>query len=219
VYAPDGSVERIVAPKRPREKGTLGRLLAWSDAYRFIRKRIITRNPALAALLVRWGLLSEKVLERVPAVDGVPVDYWVFAKDGGPQSAQWDEAWRHTEQLLDRLRAAVERDGARLVLSIATLRERVYPDSWATILGTYPSMQEVEWDLGRPEARVEGWCRAHGVPCVPLTPVFLAERDGARLHWVYDGHWTEAGHALAARALAEALRKQHVIKGAADAGA
>ena len=164
VYATDGSVERIVAPKRPREKGIIGRLLAWSHAYRFIRKRIITRNPDLAAQLARWKLLSRKAIDRVPFVDGVPVDYWVFAKNGGPQAAQWDEAWGHTERLLQRLRSLVERDGARFVMSIATLRERVYPDSWTTILGTYPAMQEVEWDLGRPEARIEEWCRVHTVP-------------------------------------------------------
>lgn len=205
VYAADGSVERIVAPKRPRERGVLGRLLAWSQSYRFIRKRIITQNPTLAAFLVRLGLLSAKTLDRIPYVDGVPVDYWVFAKNGGPQAAQWADAWDHTERLLGRLRATVERDGAELVISIATLRERVYPDSWTAIMTAYPPMQKIEWDLAAPEARIERWCRAHDVHCIALTPVFLQQRDGQRLHWVHDGHWTEAGHALAATTLAAAL--------------
>jgi hypothetical protein len=155
-------------------------------------------------------LLSKKVLDRVPSVDGVPVDYWVFAKNGGPQAVQWDEAWRHTERLLDRLRASVERDGARLVVSIATLRERVYPDSWTAILGTYPAMQGIEWDLGRPEARVEEWCRAREVPCVPLTPVFLARGSAPAalgLRWTL----TEAGHALAAYAGGRLARAEVIM--------
>jgi hypothetical protein len=208
VYAADGSVQRIVAPKRPRERGMFGRLLAWSDSYRFLRKRIVTQNPKLAAILIRLGLLSAKVMDRIPMVDGIPVDYWVFAKNGGPQAAEWDDAWRHTEDLLQRFRTTVERDGAHFMMSIATLRERIYPESWQAIVSTYPAMQNVEWDLAAPEARVEVWCREHGVPCVELTPVFLAHKDGPRLHWVYDGHWTEAGHALAGNTLANTLRAQ-----------
>lgn len=206
VYASDGSVARIVAPKKPREKGFFGRVLAWSHSYRFIRKRIINQNPQLAGILVGMGLLSAKALDRIPFVDGVPVDYWVFAKNGGPQAAQWEEAWRTTEGLLDRFRSTVERDGARFMMSIATLRERVYPDSWNAILKAYPAMQKVEWDLAAPEARVQRWCQERNVACVALMPKFLEQRDSTRLHWVHDGHWTEAGHALAAQTLAAAIQ-------------
>ena len=218
VYAADGSVQHIVGLQRPRERGLFGRLLNWSETYRFLRKRIVNQNPTLAALLVRVGLLSAKALERIPLVDGVPVDYWVFAKNGRPQAAEWDAAWGHTEDLLRRFRTTVERDGARFMMSIATLRERIYPESWQAILDTYPAMQKVEWDLAAPEARVEHWCRAHEVPYVSLTPVFLAQKTGTRLHWVYDGHWTEAGHALAASTLAMTLRANKEIgKGSAAA--
>jgi hypothetical protein len=212
VYAGDGALERVVARKRPGEDGVLGRLLGWSQAYQFVRKRIITLNPRIAGVLVRLGLMSEKALRRIPSVDGVPLDYWVFAKRGAPRAAEWEEAWQRTERLLDTLRSAVERDGAQLVVSIATLRERIYPESWKAILDTYPAMQKVEWDLAAPEARVEAWCRRREVSCVPLTPVFLGRRDGARLHWAHDGHWTAAGHALAATALSEALRSHDATR-------
>lgn len=208
VYASDGSVERIVAPKKPRERGVLGRVLSWSQSYKFIRKRIITQNPRVAGILVRLGLLSPKAIDRIPFVDGVPVDYWVFSKSDGPQATQWAEAWRITEGLLERFRATVERDSARFMISIATLRERVYPDSWDAILAAYPAMQKVEWDLAGPEARVQRWCGEHDVTCVPLMPAFQARLSGARLHWVHDGHWTEAGHTLAANVLAAAIKNQ-----------
>lgn len=212
VYSSDGSVERILPPKRPRRGGVLGRFLAWSQAYRFVRKRILTQNPALAARLVRLGMLSPQAIERVPSVNGVPVDYWLFAATPGPQAEQWDEAWKHTENLLQRFRTTVERDGARFMMSIATIRDRIYPESWATILETYPAMQRVTWDLAAPETRLEGWCREQYVQCVSLTPVFMQHCDEKRLHWVYDGHWTEAGHALAATTLAAALRADEVTR-------
>jgi hypothetical protein len=212
VYAGDGSVERIVARRQPGEDGIVGRVLGWSQAYHFVRKRIITLNPRVAAVLVRLGVMSPKALRGIPSVDGVPLDYWVFAKGGGAHAAEWEEAWQRTERLLDRLRSSVENDGARFMVSLATLRERIYPESWTAILDTYPAMQKTEWDLAAPEARVERWCREHDVPCVSLTAAFLTQREGTRLHWTYDGHWTAAGHAVAAGAIAAALRSHEAIK-------
>jgi hypothetical protein len=55
---------------------------------------------------------------------------------------------------------------------------------------------------------VLGWCERQGVDCVAMSPAFLAARDAqARLHFVHDGHWTAAGHALAADTMAAFLHK------------
>jgi hypothetical protein len=68
-------------------------------------------------------------------------------------------------------------------------------------------MRDVEWDLNGPERRVLSWCALNDVRCVPLSPAFVAAREASpRLHWHFDGHWTPAGHALAAETMAEALR-------------
>jgi hypothetical protein len=201
VYGPEGRLERV-DPGAPSEGGH--GWLGSSQAYMFVRKLIITQHAALAERLASLGLLNRAALRSVPMADGVPVDYWVYATDA---PAEWRDAWTHTEQLLTALRDAVTADGARLVVMIVTSREQIYPGDWQQLLQTYPPMQHVAWDLDGPERRVLAWCERAGVPCVQLSPAFRARRDGPRLHFVYDGHWTAAGHALAAQQVAGFLHE------------
>jgi hypothetical protein len=185
---------------RAARRGLLGR----SAAYQYLRKRLLTGHPGLAGRLVSLGLLGRAALPSAPRVDGVPVDYLVYAAATPPE---WEDAWRRTFELLASLRALVEADGARFVIAVVTARERIYPDDWRQVLAANPAMAAVRWDLEAPEARLLAWCEATGVACVPLSPVFeRAAADGPRLHFLYDGHWTEAGHALAARTVAGFLQ-------------
>jgi len=179
-------------------------LLGASAAYMYVRKLILTQHPALAERLASLGVLNRAALRPVPMADGVPVDYWVYAADPPPE---WRDAWTHTEQLLAALRDAVTADGARLVVMVVTSREQVYPADWQQLQQQYPPMQRITWDLDGPERRVLGWCERSGVACVRLSPAFEAQRDGQRLHFLYDGHWTAAGHALAARTVDEFLHE------------
>jgi hypothetical protein len=208
VYAADGTPERVLVIGRERvaRDGFSWRdLLAQSQAYSYLRKRVITQHPAFAGWLAKAGLLAPEALNRVPMQDGVPVDFWVYATR---PPAEWEGAWVRTEDVLRRFRAAVEADGARFVVALVTARELIYPDSWEQILATYPAMRNLAWNTAGPEQRMEAWCTAERMHCVALTPVFRAQRDaGPRLHYVYDGHWTAAGHALAAKTVAAALRE------------
>jgi SGNH hydrolase-like domain, acetyltransferase AlgX len=203
VYAADGSLNHVIGAKASAVGG--GRSgLNRSVAYQYVRKLVLTQQPALAQHLADWGLLKREALRPVPMEQGVPVDYWVFASEVPPV---WQDAWSHTEALLGALHDAVTADGATLVVMVVTAREQIYPDDWAQLQATYPAMKDVAWDLNGPERRVLSWCALHDVRCVPLSPAFVAARDkGPRLHWHFDGHWTPAGHALAAETMAEALR-------------
>jgi hypothetical protein len=209
VYADDGTIERIAGPqprKAPAGHSPMRWLLENSQAYFFVRKRILTGQPALARWLMDVGLMAPEALQEVPMYDGIPVDYWVYAANPPPE---WEDAWRHSEDLLRQFRSTVEHDGAHFVVAIVTARERIYPDSWEQIVEANPNMRKVAWNLAGPEQRVQRWCADNGVQCVTLSPAFLAHRnEGRRLHWVYDGHWTPAGHALAAATVAAALREQ-----------
>ncbi|MDX2166730.1 MAG: SGNH/GDSL hydrolase family protein [Deltaproteobacteria bacterium] len=201
IYSADGRLERVAGTA---SDDTQRRGLNRSAAYTYIRKLILTRQPALAARLADLGLLNEKALRPVPLRDGVPVDYWVYAQSPPPD---WQDAWTHTEQLLTAFRDQVRADGARFVVMIVTAREQIYPDDWQQVLQTYPAMQSHAWDVNGPERHVLDWCARNGAECVALSPAFVAARDGApRLHWHFDGHWTAAGHALAAQTMAEFLR-------------
>ena len=203
VYAADGSLDHVAGGKGGEDGGGRG-LLNRSAAYQYVRKLILTRQPALAVRLADWGLLRRAALRPVPMDQGVPVDYWVFANQPPPA---WQDAWAHTEGLLAALRDAVRADGATLVVMVVTAREQVYPDDWAQLQATYPAMGNIAWDLNGPERRVLSWCALNDVQCVPLSPAFAAAREGSpRLHWHFDGHWTPAGHALAAETMAAALQ-------------
>lgn len=200
-YGADGTLERVNGGKggggEPR--GLLGR----SQAYRYFRKLLLTRQPAMAERLANLGLLNRAALRPVPLVEGVPVDYWVYAAE---PPAEWQQAWKHTESLLDALRQAVAADGAKLVVMVVTAREQIYPADWEQLLNTYPAMREVAWDVNGPERHVLDWCARTGVACIQLSPTFLTQRDQERLHFHFDGHWTAAGHTLAAQTVANYLR-------------
>jgi hypothetical protein len=198
-YDDHGTLRRVVGHSSEGEHGAL----AASAAYMYFRKQLLTQHPALAERFARWGLLNKASLRPVPLEDGVPVDYWVYAAD--PPLA-WQDAWDHTEHVLTALRDAVAADGARFAVMIVTAREQVYPKDWEQLLQTYPPMQHVSWDLNGPERRVLSWCEGAGVRCLQLSTEFAARREPERLHFVYDGHWTAAGHALAAQIVAKSLR-------------
>ena len=78
---------------------------------------------------------------------------------------------------------------------------------------------EACWTNG-PERHVLEWCGRAGVSCVQLSAAFLAASSGPRLHYNFDGHWTAAGHALAAlpRLLESAAPGAIVIVGLSGRG-
>jgi hypothetical protein len=199
-YAADGRLERVIGGDNDGQRRGLNR----SAAYTYIRKLILTRQPALAARLSDWGLVKESALRPVPLKDGVPVDYWVYAQT---PPEDWQDAWTRTERLLSAFQDQVRADGARFVVMIVTAREQIYPDDWQQVLQTYPAMQAKSWDVNGPERHVLDWCARSGAQCVALSPAFTAARETApRLHWHFDGHWTAAGHALAAETMTNFLR-------------
>lgn len=209
-YASDGALEKVTgdAPRQPLHGWRA--LLARSAAYHYVRKVLLTQQPQLADVLVRHGLLQGDVIPTVPQRDGVPVDYGVYASSPTPE---WQEAWEHTEYLLGELQRATAASGARLMIAIVSSRDQVYPQWWQEVVSSYPRMQSQSWDLNAPQQHLETWCAQHGVPCVALAPPFrdAAARGGAPLHYHHDGHWTAAGHRLAANVLKDFLEQHDLV--------
>lgn len=200
LYTADGRLERVIGSEQDGQRRGLNR----SAAYTYIRKLILTRQPALAARLSAWGLIKESALRPVPLQEGVPVDYWVYAQS---PPADWQDAWARTEQLLSAFHDQVRADGAKFVVMVVTAREQIYPADWQQVVQTYPAMQAITWDVNGPERRVLDWCARSQTQCVALSPAFVAARDQSpRLHFQFDGHWTAAGHALAAETMTTFLR-------------
>ncbi len=194
-YAEDGALVRVRGGKsRPPARRR-------SHAYTYLRKLILTRQPALAARLHSLGLIKGGAIRKAAAPEGVPLDYWVYAQ---PPPPEWASAWRRTERLLDDFHGAVQARGATFALVIVTARDHLYPESWQQVREAYPRLGRGEWDLEAPAKRILAWCGARRVACKNLHPDLARVRDGGapRLHFVHDGHWTPAGHAAAAESVA-----------------
>jgi hypothetical protein len=209
VYAPDGSLMRVQGQQRGERRGWTS-LLPRSEAYVYARQLLLQRQPAIAAKLMGLGLVQPEAIRRAAERDGIPVDYGVYAV---PLSQEWEDAWQRTERLLERLRVAVTNGGAAFAIMIVSTRDQIYPDLWAQVRAATPAMQGRDFDLEAPQRRLLGWCTAQGVPCLALTPAFrdAAGAGGEYLHYPHEGHWTAAGHRLAASHLNDFLRTQRLL--------
>lgn len=97
------------------------------------------------------------------------------------------------------------------------------------LLFMYPTGVETDsscWAAGRgtanfgpglvPPRRFDYLARAateDSIPYFSLLPAFQADSEPARLFYPYDGHWSPAGHALAARTVAAELKRRGMIPG------
>ncbi len=210
VYGADGTLEKVMgdAPRR-RETGWRG-LLARAAAYHYFRQLLLLRHPQLAHTLIAHGWLRGEALRKKPERDGIPVDYGVYATVVEPE---WQDAWDRTAALLARLQHAVEASGARLAIAVISSRDQVYPAWWQEVVAQHPPMRGHTWDLDAPQQRVETWCAEHGVPCVAVAPMFraAASTSAEPLHFHHDGHWSAAGHRLAASVLTDFLQRRGLV--------
>lgn len=196
-YDPAGALQRIdnkqKVPAAPRSK-----------AFHYFRQLLLRRQPALAQRLAAWGLLPSQAVRQAPQRDGIAVDYGVYT--AFPDAA-WQDAWERSTRLLDQMRRSVEDTGARFVVAIVAPRDQIYPEIWAEIVRQTPAMQNMAWDLDGASRRAEAWCHERGAHCVALASRFraVAQSGGEALHYRQDGHWTPAGHKLAAGVIAEYL--------------
>lgn len=205
LYGPDGMLIRVSPVEKAKETpaSTVGRLVATSHAYRFLRKTVMTQHPQLAAGLVKLGLVKNVAPNKLPSPGGVPLDYWVYAP---VQNAAWEDAWSRTEELLLEFRRTTQAEGRRFVVVLVPGRDQIEQESWKQIVEGNSAMRKMAWDLYKPERRIMLWCRRAEVNCFSLTETFLANRDPkVPLHYHHDGHWTPAGHRLAANTVARLL--------------
>ncbi|MBI3464173.1 MAG: hypothetical protein HY000_14120 [Planctomycetes bacterium] len=150
---------------------------------------------------VEQGLLSQhRVLpacydpERVRRALDPPDDYF-------------QQAWPRTERHLELLRQAVNADGARLAIMAIPDAVQVDPDAleFDAQLGYQvdPAWQRAECRTAR---AVRTWAEGHNVSFLDPTDSLGASLE--KCYYTRDQHFTVAGHALVAEALAQLFRRQ-----------
>ncbi|MBX2998172.1 MAG: SGNH/GDSL hydrolase family protein [Caldilineaceae bacterium] len=188
-----------------------------SAFYRYVDPRIRIASPRFAAWLGRIGLIEPGQESKVAAQprDYVPLAYNLYHRQ---LDADWQAAVDVTTAIFAEFQRTAVGMGADTGAILITAPEQVYADDWSHILDQFSAMRA--WDLdmdGAHRLAVEALNRAD-VPVLDLLPIFrnLAQRS-PRLHLEDDGHWTVAGHDLAARATFNFLAEQGIVPALGDA--
>ena len=138
---------------------------------------------------------------------GIPVDFLVLRES---YDATWEKAWNDTQGLLLQTRRAAESLGARYaIVSAATPYGTRGEAGLRELIEAFPSMEELTWDLDKPDRRLSEFAASHDIPLLTLEPAFREQARGAehRFHWKYDGHWNTDGHRLAGALIADFVRR------------
>jgi hypothetical protein len=121
--------------------------------------------------------------------------------------------WAPVLDALESIRTKVLRSGRRLALAIYPSALQVYPGQRAALVETlqrHPSHAGLEADTldpSLPNQMLAGYCQRAVLPCVDLTPAFVAASAASPepLYKIRDAHWTIRGNRVAADAEAEFL--------------
>ena len=164
-------------------------LLSW------LRDRLWYGAPRAYNALARVGLWPP--MRKVP----IRLELRVYERRQEPII---EDAWAKTQAILRALAAEVSEHGGRVIVVGIPSRFEVDEASWRLTKTLY-GVDETTWDRGHVMARLGEIARAESIPLLDLTGPLRASKE--RPYFTYDGHWTAAGHAVAARALLGTLRE------------
>jgi acetyltransferase AlgX (SGNH hydrolase-like protein)/GDSL-like lipase/acylhydrolase family protein len=187
----------------PLRFGVIRRWLGeYSKSYRLLRNTV-PNSPWIHRWAYRLGLMTAPPEEG----QGRPTDFGSFEVYRAQSAPAWEEAWRMTENMLLETAKLAVTTRARFAVILVPHPWEVYPDWWEEILANVPAMRGMGFDLDKPSREFAALLERHRIPYVNLLPEFRRRQaDSPPLYIKGDGHWTAAGHRLAAQLIAGFVR-------------
>ncbi|MBI1881699.1 MAG: SGNH/GDSL hydrolase family protein [Chloroflexi bacterium] len=210
----EAKAESMVLSVEPRLQSDNGPLLLsfadglwrWSALYRLVTP-YLRDIPPVVQKVGPSGILGGEGVVRA-GHPTTPIDFFIYQS---PPNQDFEAAWNLTEAIIKRLRDEVESRGAKLAVVIIGAPEQVYPAEGERMLAANPGLQGLNLDLELPNRRLADFLTAEKIPYLDLLPIFreaAARPETPPLHFRHDGHWTVAGHRLAAEAIYDFLRNE-----------
>ena len=114
-----------------------------------------------------------------------------------------EEAWDMTERLLLALNNEVTAQGSQFLVVIIPDETEVDVEKWTALSARYPDLFDTVTPAQQPSARIADMLEQHTINTLSLQPIFLEhyQQNDTLLYYPYDGHWTPAGHQIAADTL------------------
>lgn len=130
-----------------------------------------------------------------PDRSAVPREAMIFSVQETPE---WATAWRITEALLLKMKAAAAERGARFAMVLVPTHALAQPETMPAFVKENPSA----FDLWRPATHLTSFAKTNDIPLLDLTPGFAqfyqADPQHRDLFFQIDRHFTPLGNCLAA---------------------
>jgi len=177
----------VVLPLRARVRGWLSQRSLLLAQLRFLRLRLAPRS------------------EVADIIEAQTEPLRMFTQQGAPDL---ERTLQETRRAVNILAERCETDGQSLVVALAPPLYAVDADRFASTL-SYFGMADASPDPDAPQRALLRMLGDDGVAACDLTPALRsAQQRGDEPYLYFDTHWSAAGHAVAAEALASCMTMQ-----------
>lgn len=122
--------------------------------------------------------------------------YEIYRRELRPQ---WVKGTNVTYEMLLELRDLTARSGVEFGVVIVPAAWEVYPDRWQEVLDLTPGMRAADVDVELPSKNLTQFLAKNNIRVIdPLLQFQNQAKNDQSLYLRGDGHWTAAGHRLAA---------------------